>query len=140
MAARRARLKPPAVGQAYRPGGAAPAVDPAAALAARLGCGQRRTHRGERGAVRSEERDVGAQIGRELLERRLLLGPWRARGRQRVLRERRRHFVGLAPWAVVAERPPEQARGESERGETREHREIDAQVKAAHQSCALANR
>src|SRR5207247_10264364 len=109
-----------------------------AALAARLGGGQRRTHSGGRGAVRSEERDVGAQVGGELLERRLLLGLRRARGRQRILRKRRRHFVGLAPWAVLAERPPEQARGEREHGETREHGEIDADVEAAHQSCTLA--
>src|SRR5712671_985708 len=95
-------------------------------------CGQRRTHRRERGAVRGEERDVGAQVGGKPLERRLLLGLRRARGRQRILRKRRRHFVGLAPWAVLAERAPEQARGEREHGEAREHREIDAQVKAAH--------
>src|SRR6058998_3515154 len=68
------------------------------------------------------------------------LGPRRASGRQRILRERRRHFVGLAPWAVLAERSPEQARGESERSEAREHRKVDAQVKAAHQSCDFANR
>jgi len=39
VTARRARGQPPAVGQAYRPRRAAPAVDPAAALAACLGCG-----------------------------------------------------------------------------------------------------
>src|SRR5439155_25583474 len=97
------------------------------------------THRGKRGAVRSEERDVDAQVGGKLLERRLLLGLRRARGRQGILRKRRRHFIGLAPWALFAERSPEQARGKSKRRETREHRKVDTQIKAAHHSCALAN-
>jgi len=109
------------------------------ALAVRRGCGQRRAHRGDRGAVRGEERDVGAQVGGKLFERRLLLGLWRAGGRQRILRNGGNHFVTLAQWAVLTELVPEQTRGEREHSETREHRKVDAQIKAAHQSCALAN-
>src|SRR5207245_5641161 len=142
VTARRPRLKPPAVGQAYRPSGAAPTVNPAAALAACLGRRQGRTHCGKRRAVRGEERDVGAQVGGEFLKRRLLLGLRRPSGRQRILRNGRGQFVTLVPWAVLAELVPEQACGKRKHGETREHGEIDANVELAHpaldQSCALA--
>jgi hypothetical protein len=93
---------------------------------------------GERSPVGREQGDVGPEIRGEPLQRGLLLGRGRLRGRQHVLGEHARDLEGISARAAVASQAPEEAGDQSERHQAREDRHVDAEVEPAHQSCRRA--
>jgi hypothetical protein len=138
--ARHARHQPAAVGQLQAPGRRARVPpQPATFAALRARRRQRTADPGLRRIVGAEQRHVGMQPGRQALERGLLRGERRLGRRQRVLRQHRGHLGGRPHDAGVGELAPQEARGEREHREARDHRQVDAQIEPAHQSCALAN-
>jgi hypothetical protein len=88
---------------------------------------------GERAAIGGEERDVGAEIGGQPFQRRLLLGGGGLRGREHVLREHGRGLEARA--ASVAEQAPSDGCRDGEDDQAREDGQIDTEGKPAHQSC-----
>jgi hypothetical protein len=58
---------------------------------------------------------------------------------QHVLGKRSSHLEGVTGRARVAEGVPQHGGDDGERDQAGEHREIDPQIQATHQSCCLAN-
>ena len=99
--------------------------------------GQRTPDGGNDGSIRGKEGDIGVESGGQFLQRFLLLRGRRLGGRQDVLDQSSDRDANL--FHRAAGEMHQHRGGQSQQGEAGEQCDIEAQIQAQHQSCALAN-
>ncbi len=99
--------------------------------------GQRTPDGGNDHPILGKESDIGLESGRQSLQRFLLLRGRRLRGRQDVLDQSSDRDANL--FHRAAGEMHQHRGGQSQQGEAGQQCDIEAQIQAQHQSCALAN-